>query len=296
MPAVTTSSATGSRVLQKPVVISEAARTSQPSRSEEANTEKATAKSQQANSSKRSSTSSTMSSKVKRFPTLLSRKEHRSKAETTDAANGNPRSASNGDTRRKSLGSSIRTGAPATPQSHNRSVSLASATPSSLPRPVASTGFPSSATAPNLAEPNLLNGNPQQPPSPVGFNGSPKRVPPPGQDGTSGIPRLVTSPRSVSGDPAVRQSDHTPSEAPVREDFTTGPDQLLPNASTGNETSASNVREVIASGDAKDPTAGLPASNENVASARNDAQLYIADSQGSPDPGKTEVSQSYHGG
>lgn len=152
---------------------------------------------------KRTSTSSTMSSKIKRFPTLLSRKESRSKGEITNGS-GIPRSTANGDGRRKSTsGSAAVTVKPSTP-THGRSVSLASAAPSSLPRPVHSAGLPASATSPNLA--GLADsGRQDHSSSPTSFGGSPRRVPPPGQE--SGIPRLITSPRSTSGAPKQDSSD-----------------------------------------------------------------------------------------
>lgn len=289
MPAVTTSSATGSRVLQKPMS-ADAARSSQDRSVEDPAADGISTKSvkeQQESPGKRSSSSSNnMSSKIKRFPTLLSRKESRSKAETTANGNGNPRSASNGDGRRKSTsGTSPGSGTtkPSTP-SHGRSISLAAATPSSLPRPVANAGLPASATSPNLSEQASGNTS-QQPLSPTSIAGSPRRVPPPGQE--SGIPRLVTSARSASGTPVPGRTESNASA----QDDPAKPTALRESSAEERvgPLASGSIAGALGSADNHNPADVASKGSPTIPGAGS--QLYVVNGSASPDPAASDVSR-----
>lgn len=282
MPAVTTSSATGSRVLQKPMS-TEGGNNARDSLAEEGKADRASLSVQQTSPSKRASGSSTMSSKIKRFPTLLSRKESRSKGESTSNGGAAARSTSNGDGRRKSLANDGHIPKPSTPQSHNRSISLASATPSSLPRPVASAGLPSSATSPNLTE--AANG--YQPSSPSNFGASPKRVPAPGQE--SGIPRLITSPRSASGSPSAARWEQTVPNAEEEH----GPSADLVSSSSNTQipaaSSTSEVIRVAGNGDAHDFQSDKADASQIQTPSVGKLFVVNGNTGASPDLAKSEV-------
>jgi hypothetical protein len=217
-----------------------------------------------------------MSSKIKRFP-LLSRKEGRSKGDTT-SSNGSssiPRSVSGKDSRRKSTSSSISRPSESggsTP-SHVRSVSLASAAPSSLPRPIGSPpGLPSSATAPNLAEIASQTPTRQQgasTPSQAALIGaSPKRVPAPGSD--SGIPRLVKSPRPFEPEdaaPAVSPTEQTSNGHEGRSSSTETAKDQTPTRGLSDSTAAND--SVTSTGLAQTPNEG--AYNKQVLQAVDEA-------------------------
>lgn len=276
MPAVTTSSATGSRVLQKPMS-TEGGNNVRDSLAEEGKADRASLNGQQTSPSKRTSGSSTMSSKIKRFPTLLSRKESRSKGESTSNGGAAARSTSNGDGRRKSLANDGHIPKPSTPQSHNRSISLASATPSSLPRPVASAGLPSSATSPNLTD--AANG--YQPSSPSNFGASPKRVPAPGQE--SGIPRLITSPRSAS------RSEQTVPNVEDEQGLSTGLVSSSSNTQIPATSSTSEVIGVAGSGDAHDLQGDKADASQTQAPSVGKFFVVNGNTGTNPDLAKSEV-------